>query len=136
MQANSTAPLENTEPVRRVKVRAGYENIAWRWMRYSAFLLIPLAWGHVIIQDLLIGVHAIDLDYVAMRWASLGWRIYDISLLGFAFAHGMNGLRQVMGEYFHAPAARLVISWGLFILWFVITAIGAIAVIGGVQAPG
>ena len=37
-------------------------------MRYSAFLLIPLAWGHLILQDVIVGVHSIDLDYVAMRW--------------------------------------------------------------------
>ena len=25
-------------------------------MRYSAILLVPLAWGHVLIQDVLVGV--------------------------------------------------------------------------------
>jgi succinate dehydrogenase / fumarate reductase membrane anchor subunit len=68
-------------------------------MRYSGLLLIPLAWGHVLIQDVLVGVHRIDLDYVAMRWAMLGWRVFDFLLLAFAFAHGMNGLRQVLNDY-------------------------------------
>jgi succinate dehydrogenase / fumarate reductase membrane anchor subunit len=87
------------------------------------------------LQDVLIGVHQIDLDYVALRWASLGWRVYDVLLLGFAFAHGMNGFRQVLFDYFHAPGTRRALSWILLIVWLVITAIGAIAIIGGVRSP-
>jgi succinate dehydrogenase / fumarate reductase membrane anchor subunit len=104
-------------------------------MRYSALLLIPLAWGHVLLQDVIVGVHQIDLDYVAFRWASLGWRIYDILLLAFAFAHGMNGLRQVLDEYLRTPAARRRMSWGLLAIWLVISVIGAAAIIGGVRQP-
>jgi len=122
-------------PVRTVKRPSNYENAAWRWMRYSAFLLIPLAWGHVLLQDIIVGVHAIDLDYVAMRWASLGWRIYDTLLLALAFAHGMNGLRQVVFDYVSKPKTRRTISWVLFFLWLAITLIGAAAIVGGVQMP-
>jgi len=119
--------------IRTFKAPANYENNAWRWMRYSAFLLIPLAWGHVLIQDVIIGVHAIDLDYVALRWASLGWRIYDVLLLAFAFAHGVNGARQVALDYIHKPKTRSIVSWALFIFWLVVTLIGAVAIIGGVR---
>jgi succinate dehydrogenase / fumarate reductase, membrane anchor subunit len=120
-------------PVRTVKRPSNYENTAWRWMRYSAFLLIPLAWIHVLIQDVLVGVHAIDIDYVALRWANVGWRIYDVALLGFAFAHGMNGLRQVLLDYVNDPGKRKILSRVLFIGWLLITLIGAVAIIGGVR---
>ena len=126
---NETASL----PVRQVRTRQTYENVAWKWMRYSAFLLIPLAWIHVIIQDVIVGVHRIDLNYVAMRWANVGWRVYDIFLLSFAFAHGMNGLRQVLDDYVHGDMARRVIAWGLFLVWLLFTLIGGIAIIGGVR---
>ena len=115
------------------KPKPNYETIAWRWMRYSAFLLIPLVWGHVLLQDIIVGVHAIDLDYVALRWASVGWRIYDTLLLGFAFAHGVNGIRQVLNDFIHSARGRAVMNWGLLAFWFIITAIGAIALIGGVR---
>jgi succinate dehydrogenase / fumarate reductase membrane anchor subunit len=111
----------------------GYDAIAWRWMRYSAFLLIPLAFGHILLQDILVGVHTIDLDYVAVRWANLGWRIYDVFLLVFAFAHGMNGLRQVIGDYLYSSRARQVASWLLLAIWLVISAAGSIALVGGVR---
>ncbi|MRS05100.1 succinate dehydrogenase [bacterium] len=115
------------------KPKANYETTAWKWMRYSGFLLIPLVWGHVLLQDIIVGVHKIDLDYVALRWASVGWRIYDTLLLGFAFAHGTNGIRQVLNDFIHQPEKRKILNVGLFIFWIVITAIGGIALIGGVR---
>jgi len=130
----AVSPAHEPRGVREVERHPNVENVAWRWMRYSALLLIPLAWGHVLLQDVLVGVHQIDLDYVAMRWASLGWRVYDTLLLAFAFAHGMNGLRQVLDEYLRTPTARRLMSWGLFVVWLVISLIGAAAIIGGVRA--
>ena len=35
------------------KPKANYETTAWKWMRYSGFLLIPLVWGHVYYRILL-----------------------------------------------------------------------------------
>lgn len=116
-----------------VELQGSFENTAWRWMRYSGLLLIPLAWIHVALQDVLVGVHAIDLDYVAFRWASLGWRVYDFALLAFAFAHGVNGLRQVLFDYVGSDRARRGLSWFLFIFWLVISLIGAAAIVGGVR---
>lgn len=124
-----------TELAEQIKTTTGNQTevIAWKWMRYSGLLLIPLAWGHVAIQDVLVGVHSIDLDYVAFRWASLSWRIYDFLLLAFAFAHGVNGLRQVIHDYIHNEKLMKWINWLLIVFWLVVSAIGAIAIVGGVQ---
>jgi succinate dehydrogenase / fumarate reductase membrane anchor subunit len=121
--------------VRAVKVRQGFDITAWKWMRYSGLLLIPLAWIHVLINDVLIGVHAIDLDYVALRWATWGWRVYDFALLAFAFAHGVNGLRQVLFDFVGDDGKRRGIGWFLLIFWFVLSVIGAFAIVGGVRLP-
>jgi succinate dehydrogenase / fumarate reductase, membrane anchor subunit len=131
-----TSHTQTTPDTRAVRVATprNFETIAWLFMRYSAFLLIPLAFGHVLLQDVIVGVHAIDIDYVAMRWASLGWRIYDAALLAFAFAHGMNGLRQVLMDYIRNDRTFRIVSWLLLVVWLVITAIGAIALIGGVRS--
>lgn len=118
---------------REVQVNTTFEATAWRWMRYSGLLLIPLAWIHVLIQDVLVGVHQIDLSYVAQRWAFVGWRVYDFALLSFAFAHGVNGLRQVLRDFIKSESSMRTVSWGLFAFWLVISAIGAIAIIGGVR---
>jgi succinate dehydrogenase / fumarate reductase, membrane anchor subunit len=118
-----------------VKVEQGYEIKAWKWMRYSGLLLIPLAWFHVALQDVLVGVHRIDLDYVALRWSMLSWRVYDFLLLAFAFAHGMNGLRQVLNDYIRGEHNRRRITWVLFAFWALISLIGAIPIIMGVRMP-
>ena len=122
-----------TTTVRQIKTKDNYENVAWKWMRYSAILLIPLVWIHVLIQDVLTGVHAIDINYVAERWANLGWQVYDISLLAFAFAHGMNGLRQVLNDFVHSKRGQQTLSWVLLFLWLVISVIGAFAIIAGAR---
>ena len=119
----------------QVQLKETYENVAWKWMRYSGLLLIPLAWIHVLIQDVLVGVHGIDLNYVAARWANVGWRTYDFFLLSFAFAHGVNGLRQVLRDFVKSPDVMNTVNWGLLIFWLVISLIGAAAIIGGVRMP-
>ncbi len=127
--------MANEQTIREqtVKPARNYDAFAWRWMRYSGFLLIFLAFFHVILQDILVGPHAMSLSYVATRWANVGWRIFDALLLVFAFAHGVNGLRQVSADYIHSDRSRSVVAWLLFIFWLVISAIGAIALIGGVR---
>jgi succinate dehydrogenase / fumarate reductase membrane anchor subunit len=110
-----------------------FDTIAWRWMRYSGILLIPLAWFHVVLQDVIVGVHAIDINYVALRLANIGWVIYDLLLLGFTFAHGMYGLRQVLFDFVHTDRARRNWSVFLFIFWLVVTIIGTIALVKGAR---
>ena len=118
--------LENQQVKPTVNVSQGFEITAWKWMRYSGLLLIPLAWFHVLVQDVLYGVHQIDIDYVAMRWASLGWRVYTFSLLAFAFAHGVNGLRQVLQDFIKSDKTMRLVSWGLLLFWVVLSLIGVI----------
>ncbi len=118
-----------------VKVKGNYESVAWKWMRYSALLLIPLVWVHTILQDVIVGVHTMDLNYVAQRWASLSWRIYDALLLGFAFAHGMNGVRQVLNDFIHSERGRVILNWALFIFWLAVFIFGAVALIAGANKP-
>ncbi len=125
-----------TTTTRPVKVKRTFEQTAWLWMRYSAFLLIPLAWGHMILQDVVVGVHSITADYAIQRIANLGWKIYDIFLLGFAFAHGMNGVRQVLRDYIRNPQRFQVVSIILLVVWFVITLMGAIALLAINQPLG
>ena len=115
--------------VREVKTTGNYEKFAWKWMRISALLLIPLVWGHLILQDVVVGVHNMNLGYVAERWSSIFWRSYDVLLLAFAFAHGINGVRQVLNDFIHGEQARMVLFIALFIFWLAISIIGLIAIL-------
>jgi len=117
----------------QAKVKPGLEAIAWRWMRYSGILLIPLAWFHVYLQDVFVGVHAIDIDYVAARLDIFGWVLYDFFLLLFTFAHGMYGLRQVSNDFIHNEKTRRVLGVLMLLFWLAISIIGTIALFMGAR---
>jgi len=121
-------------PVLKIQPRRSLEGWLWLLMRLSGLLLVPLAWGHVLLQDALVGVHAITLDYVAARWALAGWRILDATLLLLAYGHGVNGFRGILNEYLRASRWRWVANG----LWLAVAAVifilGAVAVIGGAKS--
>ena len=125
----ATIHSTNPDAPRRVSLVRNFETTAWLFMRYSALLLIPLAFGHLILQDVIVGVHNIDINYVADRWALVSWRVYDAFLLIFAFAHGMNGLRQVLMDYIRNEKTFRMVSWLILVAFIVISAIGGIAII-------
>jgi succinate dehydrogenase / fumarate reductase, membrane anchor subunit len=122
-------------PEQSLSTAPRFEIQAWKWMRYSAFLLIPLVWIHVLIQDLITGGHNLSLDYVQMRWAFLGWRVYDLFLLGFAFSHGVNGLRQVLADFVKSERAKRGLNLVMLVFWLLIMIIGGVAIFGGVRMP-
>jgi len=127
--------ISSTPTVRKAAAPPTFETRMWQFMRLSGVLLIPLVWIHVALKDVIVGVHAIDLNYVQKIWAITAWRVYDMALLAFAFGHGMNGLRHVANDYFHSKSAQKIMAWAILIGWIVITAIGGIAIIGGVNMP-
>jgi succinate dehydrogenase / fumarate reductase membrane anchor subunit len=115
--------------------RSKFELYAWLFMRLSGVLLVPLAFGHLAIMHIINNVHDIDLNFVALRWAMLGWRIYDAALLGFAFIHGLNGFRYVVDDYVHNPRWNRAIKWVMIVGGAIVLIIGSAALIGGVRQP-
>jgi len=118
---------------RTVKVPRNYEMIAWLWMRYLGILIIPFAAIHVTIKDVLVGVHQIDLQYVKTVWASVGWRLFDLTFLVLVLTHGMNGLRQFLLDFIHGETGRRVTTWVLLLIWLAVLIWGAWAIISGVR---
>ena len=112
-----------------VPPRKTLETWSWQAMRWSGALLIPLVWLHVLLQDVLVGVHAIDLNYAAARFAMTGWKIFDILLLAFAFGHGVNGLRGIAEDYIHQPRALRLVKLALLLGYAVIMTMGAVAIL-------
>ncbi len=119
-------------PSRTVKIPRNFEMVAWQWMRYTGLLIIPFVGLHVIIKDVMVGVFQINLAYVAEKWASLGWKTFDLLLLTLALTHGMNGLRQVLQDFIHGDTGRRVMTWVLLLIWLAVLIFGAVAIIQGV----
>lgn len=86
---------------------ANFEKYTWLFMRFSGAVLIFLVLGHLFVmlmwQD---GVYRIDFNYVAERWHSPFWQIWDLSLLWLAQLHGANGMRTIIGDYTRSGRSR------------------------------
>ena len=82
---------------------------------------------------LIIGAENVSLDFVAMRWANIGWRVYDILLLTFAFSHGVNGLRQVLLDFTSSSISRKILNLLLLFFWLLLSIIGAAGIVGGIE---
>ena len=77
-----------------------WEMISWVFMRASAIFLIVLVLGHLFIMNILDGgVQRINFAFVAGRWTSPFWQVWDLTMLWLAMLHGTNGLRVIIGDY-------------------------------------
>lgn len=121
--------------------RSRFDQLMWGFMRVSGVLLIVLALGHLAIMHVIEGVFAINAagegaaaDFVAARWAFLGWRLWDAGLLALALVHGFNGLRYVVRDYAGSRVVRRGLNWAIIIGAVVTITMGALALINGV--PG
>jgi len=115
-----------------IHVKRKPEVSAWKYMRLSGILLVPMVWFHTIFNTLIIGAGNINLDLVLMRWATWGWRIYDVLLLAFAFSHGVNGLRQVLLDFTKSSMLRKLLNIAMILFWALLSTIGALGIIGSI----
>src|SRR5574341_76559 len=105
-----------------------FEGFAWRYMRWSGVLLIPLVFGHLAIMHIINSVYVIDYDWVITeRMANWLWRFYDVFMLLFAGLHGYNGLRYVINDYVQNPGWRR----GLYLLMLLVMVV--VFVMGGIS---
>ncbi|WP_236240312.1 succinate dehydrogenase hydrophobic membrane anchor subunit [Streptomyces sp. CC228A] len=110
--ADNPAPLIEP-PRKRTKktaksTRGNFEMAAWLFMRLSGVVLVVLIIGHLLIQLVLDGgVSKIGFAFVAGRWASPFWQVWDLLMLWLAMLHGANGLRTVINDYAERPNSRL-----------------------------
>ena len=94
------ASLGNPRAPHRHSGMPNFEKYTWIFMRFSGAVLIFLVLGHLFIMLMWQnGVYRIDFNYVAERWSSPFWQIWDMSLLWLAMLHGANGMRTIIGDY-------------------------------------
>lgn len=99
-----------------------FEKYAWLFMRFSGIVLVFLALGHLFIMLMWEnGVYRIDFNFVAQRWSSPFWQVWDLLLLWLAQLHGGNGLRTIIGDYTRKDSTKfwlntLLVSSMLFTL--------------------
>lgn len=77
-----------------------WEKWGWIYMRASGVVLVVLIFGHLFVNLVAgEGVSAIDFAFVAGKWASPFWMVWDTALLWLALIHGANGMRTIVNDY-------------------------------------
>ena len=88
--------------------RSNFELYSWLFMRISGVVLVFLVLGHLFIMNVLDGgVQRINFAFVAGRWASPFWQVWDLLMLWLAMLQGTNGLRVIINDYADRDLSRL-----------------------------
>mgnify|MGYP002654870547 FL=1 len=84
-----------------------WEKAGWIYMRVSGVILVVLILGHLFVNMMLgEGVKGIDFAFVAGKWASPFWQVWDVTMLWLALIHGANGMRTIVNDYATSPRMR------------------------------
>ena len=109
---------------------SSFEIWSWFFMRISGIVLLFLVLIHLYIMHLADeGVERVDFDFVAARWASVGWRSFDWILLFLALLHGANGLRIVIEDYVRSPGLSTPLKGTLLALTTVLMIMGTAVIV-------
>jgi succinate dehydrogenase / fumarate reductase, membrane anchor subunit len=99
--------------------RTNFEMYGWLFMRLSGIVLVALVVGHMTIQLIVDGgVSRIGFAFVAGRWASPFWQVWDLLMLWLAMLHGGNGMRTVINDYAERDSTRF---WLKMLLYTAVT---------------
>lgn len=122
--------IENPRAPRRRTGRVNAEQYAWLFMPVSGAILIVLALGHPLVGLLWQGgIDRIDFNYIAQRWSSPVWRIWDLALLWLAELHGGNGMRTIIDDYARRKSTRVALTALLAISMLTVLVVGTYTVV-------
>ena len=106
-----------------------FELNSWLFMRGSGLLLVVLVFGHLFVNLMKgEGIHAIDFAFVAGKWASPFWQVWDLAMLWLAELHGMNGLRTIINDYATKPTTRFWLKTLLYFSALVVLLLGTLVI--------
>ena len=115
--------------VDRRRSRTNFELYSWIFMRVSGVLLVVLVLGHLFIMNILDGgVQRINFGFVAGRWASPFWQVWDLLMLWLAQIHGTNGMRTIINDYTRRDATRFWLKMLLYTASTLVIALGTLVI--------
>jgi succinate dehydrogenase / fumarate reductase membrane anchor subunit len=124
-----TTIAEPRSPRTRRTSRGNAELAGWIFMRVSGVVLVVLIFGHLFVNLWAgEGIHAIDFGFVAGKWASPFWQVWDLLMLWLAMIHGTNGVRTVINDYAERDGTRLVLKSLLAAAFVVVVVLGTLVI--------
>jgi succinate dehydrogenase / fumarate reductase, membrane anchor subunit len=113
----------------RRRARSNFELYSWIFMRVSGVFLVVLVLGHLFIMNILDGgVQRINFGFVAGRWASPFWQIWDLLMLWLAQLHGTNGMRTIINDYTKRDATRFWLKMLLYVATAFVIGLGTLVI--------
>lgn len=127
--ADPKAPRAPRPGPGRRTTRGNFELYGWIFMRASGVLLLVLIFGHLFVNLVTgEGVKAIDFAFVAGKWASPFWQVWDLLMLWLAMIHGTNGVRTIINDYAEKDATRLVLKSLVGFAFLVVVVLGTLVI--------
>ncbi|MFC3298553.1 succinate dehydrogenase [Arthrobacter agilis] len=109
--------------------RGNFEMIAWLFMRISGAILVVLIFVHLYVNLVAgDGISGIDFGFVAGKWASPVWQIWDLTMLWLAMLHGTNGIRVIINDYAEKNSTRMWLKGVLYTSTVVIVVLGTLVI--------
>ena len=115
---------------------SSFELWSWYFFRISGVLILFLVLGHILVVHILNSVDDITYQFVATRWQSLGWRVYDWLLLALTITHGQNGLRVLIDDCVHNRAWRIIAHAANWIVLGLFLVLGTLTIVTFPTMPG
>ena len=129
MAVSIDAPRSPRPRAGRTTGRTNYELYGWVFMRASGVLLVVVIFGDLFMN--LIdgaGLSAIDFGFVAGKWASPLWQVWDLLMLWLAMIHGTNGVRTIINDYAERDGTRIVLKVALYLAFTVVVVLGTLVI--------
>lgn len=109
--------------------QTNFELYGWLFMRLSGLALVVLVLGHLFVNLFLgDGIQGIDFAFVAGKWASPFWQVWDLLMLWLAMLHGTNGLRTIINDYAERDQSRFWLKMSLFTASIVVVVLGTLVI--------
>ena len=96
------------------------------WRRRS---LLFMALIHLVVMHLINNIDVISYQFVAKRYTTPFWRTYDLVMLWLALIHGVNGARTILLDYVHGGGLRVVSLAALYVVGFIMLALGSLVIL-------
>ena len=114
---NSASPSSNREMFK------------WLFMRISGPILLVLIFVHLFVNMMVgDGVHGLNFGFVAGKWASPLWQIWDLTMLWLAMIHGTFGMGTIIDDYTRKDRTRVGFKVALYLARVAIVVLGTLVI--------
>ncbi|NEM91293.1 succinate dehydrogenase hydrophobic membrane anchor subunit [Galbitalea soli] len=106
-----------------------WEKWGWMYMRISGLFLVILIFGHLFVNLVAgDGVRAIDFAFVAGKYSTPFWKVWDFAMLWLALIHGANGMRTLVNDYARKPLLRRVFLVAILVSTILLILLGSLVI--------